>query len=124
MVVAKRPDGRWNLGALVRRERRENQQSGPGRPIHILSIGLVDAEVVIKDPLTLGAAHVPSHFEELNAEAARIGADVDRFFDQSLRSEPDGRERLFEAMRQIARTGQGPREQIPSIGCSIKWKAA
>jgi len=31
---------------------------------------------------------------------------------------------LFEAMRQIARTGQGPREQIPSIGCSIKWKAA
>jgi len=31
---------------------------------------------------------------------------------------------LFEAMRQIARIGQGPREQIPSIGCSIKWKAA
>ena len=31
---------------------------------------------------------------------------------------------LFEAMRQIARTGQGPRQQIPSIGCSIKWKAA
>jgi peroxiredoxin len=31
---------------------------------------------------------------------------------------------LFEAMRQIARSGQGPREQIPSIGCSIKWKAA
>jgi peroxiredoxin len=31
---------------------------------------------------------------------------------------------LFEAMKEIARTGQGPREQIPSIGCSIKWKAA
>ena len=31
---------------------------------------------------------------------------------------------LFEAMRQIAATGEGPREQIPSIGCSIKWKAA
>ena len=31
---------------------------------------------------------------------------------------------LFEAMRQIAGTGQGPREQIASIGCSIKWKAA
>ena len=30
---------------------------------------------------------------------------------------------LFEAMRQIAETGQGPREQIPSMGCSIKWKA-
>jgi hypothetical protein len=31
---------------------------------------------------------------------------------------------LFEAMKAIAATGQGPREQIPSIGCSIKWKAA
>ncbi|MEE8428902.1 MAG: thioredoxin family protein [Gammaproteobacteria bacterium] len=29
---------------------------------------------------------------------------------------------LFEAMRQVAQTGQGPPEQIPSIGCSIKWK--
>ena len=29
---------------------------------------------------------------------------------------------LLEAMLQIAKTGQGPRKQIPSIGCSIKWK--
>ncbi len=36
----------------------------------------------------------------------------------------DARRELFEAMKQIAETGQGPREQIPSIGCSIKWRAA
>ncbi|MDF1529119.1 MAG: thioredoxin family protein, partial [Sedimenticola sp.] len=30
---------------------------------------------------------------------------------------------LFEAMRQVAETGKGPEEQIPSMGCSIKWKA-
>jgi peroxiredoxin len=35
---------------------------------------------------------------------------------------PDARRDLFEAMRQVAETGQGPREQIPSIGCSIKWR--
>ncbi|MHB8254322.1 MAG: thioredoxin family protein [Acidiferrobacter sp.] len=29
---------------------------------------------------------------------------------------------LFEAMQQVAMTGSGPRDQIPSIGCSIKWK--
>ena len=29
---------------------------------------------------------------------------------------------LFEAMRQIAHTGEGPKEQIPSMGCSIKWR--
>ena len=28
---------------------------------------------------------------------------------------------LFKAMKQIAETGKGPREQIPSLGCSIKW---
>ncbi len=36
----------------------------------------------------------------------------------------DARRDLFEAMKQVAETGRGPREQIASIGCSIKWKAA
>jgi peroxiredoxin len=29
---------------------------------------------------------------------------------------------LLDAMRQVAETGRGPAEQLPSIGCSIKWK--
>ena len=29
---------------------------------------------------------------------------------------------LFEAMKQVAQTGNGPKDQIPSMGCSIKWK--
>lgn len=29
---------------------------------------------------------------------------------------------LVEAMRQVANTGQGPKDQIPSMGCSIKWR--
>lgn len=33
----------------------------------------------------------------------------------------DVRRDLFEAMKQVAGTGQGPAEQIPSMGCSIKW---
>ena len=31
---------------------------------------------------------------------------------------------LFDAMKQVAQTGHGPKQQIPGIGCSIKWKAA
>lgn len=31
---------------------------------------------------------------------------------------------LFDAMVAVAKTGQGPRDQIASMGCSIKWKAA
>jgi peroxiredoxin len=29
---------------------------------------------------------------------------------------------LRDAMLQIARTGKGPAEQVPSVGCSIKWR--
>jgi peroxiredoxin len=45
-------------------------------------------------------------------DASRSGAGSD-----------DLRRDLFEAMIEVARTGQGPREQVPSMGCSIKWKA-
>lgn len=34
----------------------------------------------------------------------------------------DVRRDLFESMREVAETGKGPAEQIPSMGCSIKWK--
>jgi len=37
---------------------------------------------------------------------------------------PDARRDLYEAMKLVAETGLGPREQIASMGCSIKWKAA
>jgi peroxiredoxin len=35
---------------------------------------------------------------------------------------PNARRDLFEAMKLIAETGHGPKEQFPSMGCSIKWK--
>jgi peroxiredoxin len=35
---------------------------------------------------------------------------------------PDVRRDLFEAMKQVALTGKGPDGQIPSMGCSIKWR--
>lgn len=37
---------------------------------------------------------------------------------------PNARRELFEAMVQIAETGEGPRDQVASMGCSIKWRAA
>lgn len=33
------------------------------------------------------------------------------------------RRELYEAMKQIAETGKGPKDQNPSLGCSIKWRA-
>jgi hypothetical protein len=35
----------------------------------------------------------------------------------------DARPELYLAMKAIAETGLGPAEQVPSMGCSIKWRA-
>ena len=35
---------------------------------------------------------------------------------------PNARRDLYEAMLGVASTGDGPRDQIASIGCSIKWR--
>lgn len=35
---------------------------------------------------------------------------------------PDVRRDLFEGMLEVVATGEGPKDQIPSIGCSIKWR--
>ena len=35
---------------------------------------------------------------------------------------PNAKKELLEAMIQVSESGSGPKNQIPSIGCSIKWK--
>jgi peroxiredoxin len=66
-----------------------------------------------------GALCTPDFFG-FNAD---LGLQYRGRLDESRKSGAPGAKRdLFEAMREIARTGQGPREQIPSIGCSMKWK--
>jgi peroxiredoxin len=46
-----------------------------------------------------------------------------RFDESRKETAPNSTRDLFRAMKRIAETGQGPREQVASIGCSIKWKA-
>ena len=33
----------------------------------------------------------------------------------------DGESDLLKAMKMIAKSGQGPKDQLPSMGCNIKW---
>ena len=40
---------------------------------------------------------------------------------KDLKPIQDGESDLLNAMKMIAKTGQGPKEQIPSMGCNIKW---
>lgn len=40
---------------------------------------------------------------------------------EGLASAPGAVRDLYQAMRTVAETGQGPEQQIASMGCSIKW---
>jgi peroxiredoxin len=68
-----------------------------------------------------GAVCTPDFF----GHDAALGLQYRGRLDASRRdtAPPDARRDLFEAMVQVARTGCGPAEQVPSIGCSIKWRA-
>ncbi len=56
---------------------------------------------------------------------AALGLQYRGRLDASTRQAvPGARRELYEAMLSVARTGRGPAEQIPSIGCSIKWKGS
>jgi hypothetical protein len=68
-----------------------------------------------------GAVCTPDFFG-YNAD---LGLQYRGRLDESRReTAPEGvRRDLYEAMKQVAETGRGPAEQIPSMGCSIKWKA-
>lgn len=47
-----------------------------------------------------------------------------RIYDlRNLKPVPGAKRELYEAMALIARTGKGPADQNPSIGCSIKWRS-
>src|ERR1700730_12044141 len=59
-------DGAWALANLVKREARQEERTGPSRPIEIVSIEVRDSTVVLSDPVVFGAAHIPTRFESLN----------------------------------------------------------
>ena len=67
-----------------------------------------------------GAVCTPDFFgyNEMLKLQYRGRLDATRMTETSNDLKPE----LLEAMIQISQTGEGPAEQIPSVGCSIKWK--
>jgi peroxiredoxin len=68
-----------------------------------------------------GAACTPDFFGLNAAGELQYRGRLDA---SGTRAAPDARRELYEAMAQVAETGEGPREQTPSMGCSIKWAPA
>jgi peroxiredoxin len=47
-----------------------------------------------------------------------------RLDDAGRSPNPDAPRELYQAMVEVACTGKGPAKQLPSVGCSIKWRDA
>jgi hypothetical protein len=62
-----------------------------------------------------GASQATSRLSEKQYHIPVGSARNCRFFDE--------RRELLEAMRAIAAGGLAPANQVPSMGCSIKWRA-
>ncbi len=60
-------DGRWNLASLVRRDASDADRQGPRRTIRLLSIEVVEGDVRLGNPFTLGGFQLPTGYELLNA---------------------------------------------------------
>jgi peroxiredoxin len=67
-----------------------------------------------------GAACTPDFFGFNGKGELQYRGRLDASRNQA--DQPGLRRDLFEAMVEVAKSGQGPREQVASIGCSIKWK--
>jgi peroxiredoxin len=71
---------------------------------------------------SFGAICTPDFFGYNNALELQYRGRLDASRKET--APPEARRDLFEAMKQVAETGKGPQHQIPSIGCSIKWRDA
>lgn len=68
-----------------------------------------------------GAVCTPDFFGFNNALELQYRGRLDASRKEA--AAPDVRRDLFEGMLQVAKTGRGPDDQIPSMGCSIKWRS-
>ena len=77
---------------------------------------LDDTQQVAK---AFGAVCTPDFF----GYNAKLGLQYRGRLDASKKqtAEADVARDLFAAMKQVSQTGHGPKKQIPSMGCSIKW---
>ena len=67
-----------------------------------------------------GAVCTPDFFGYNASMALQYRGRLDESKKQAASA--DVRRDLYESMVEIATTGKGPDDQIPSMGCSIKWK--
>jgi translocation-and-assembly-module (TAM) inner membrane subunit TamB-like protein len=59
----------WNLGRLVRKQRREADREGPGRPVSLPSITIIDGSATIDDRIGSTVYQLPRRIDDLDVDA-------------------------------------------------------
>ena len=66
----------WNLGRLVKKQQREADREGPGRPISLPSIEIADASIYIDDRHGSNGYNLPARIDDLDVKASYEYAPV------------------------------------------------
>jgi autotransporter translocation and assembly factor TamB len=69
-ILLRRDESGWNVASLVKREQQEANRQGPGKPMTMPDIEIVDGHVQIDDRAPSGAYTLPKQIAALNAKAA------------------------------------------------------
>ena len=76
VLVVERDGQGWNLGRLVKKQEKEADREGPGRPISLPSIEISDATVSIDDRLGSSGYRLPRRIDDLDVKASYEYAPV------------------------------------------------
>ena len=60
----------WNLGRLVKKQRKEADREGPGRPVSLSSIQVTDANVSVRDVVGTTGITIPKEIADLDVKAS------------------------------------------------------
>ena len=66
-LIIRRTGSGWNLGRLVKEQRREAEREGPARPVAVGSIGISGGDVVLEGVGTVGGVVAPQRLQKLDA---------------------------------------------------------
>jgi len=69
IVLVRDADG-WNLGRLIKKQRKEADREGPGRPVSLSSIEVSDATVSVRDVVGTAGVSVPQEIADLDIKAS------------------------------------------------------
>ena len=90
LVLERNAQG-WNVGRLVREQRREAEREGPARPLSLRSIEVTDASVSISDgAVGTSGYRLPGRITDLDIKAGKLSALVDEVEGRigTLRTDP------------------------------------